>query len=824
MTKPRSFQALTYLSLFGLAITIPLLLLAGALLFQSSTIHRAQLEARIAQVRIALVNYLDRDVDRDLTILRTLATSEALAKADWPTFYSQAKAGLQGRAYLVLVDGQGRQLVNTYVAYGKQPALTGDLESLQRILETKAPLVSNLFQSLVVKRPVYNVSIPISREGEVRYVMSIGRVLPDDLVVLLRAQNLGPEWVTTVWDAKGVILARSRDSERYVGKVLPQGMREHNEASVVRTQNMDGLDVLHATTRSQVSGWGVGVNVPFSMVSGEIRNLLLLWVAVGLVAVAVALLSGVFFARQITTSLSAAAHAAKAFGRGEHLPMTGSRLREADDFLSTLEEARQSREALIEEVKQSRDWLQTTLASIADAVIATDQASRITFLNGVAERLTGWRKEEAIGRALTEVFVIREEGTGEIAEDPVSKALSERRPVKLSSDTELVKKDGERIPIDDSSAPIRNEAGEVIGAVLVFRDISERRRDERELAASEHRARTILNSISEAFLLLDHEWRYKRINPAAERIMGKPAGELLGKVYWDEHPATAGTQVEALYRKAVADGIPVRFENRDEATDQWFDIAAYPSSEGLSVYFRDITERKRAEAALQRLNEDMRQFTFAATHDLREPLRMITIYAEMVALKSGEHADEESTEQLRQIVEGAKRIGHLIDGLLAYRQVGEADSSTALPVHAEPALGEALEDLQIAISECNAEVNSGPLPWVVADPVHVRQLFQNLIGNALKYRQRNSRPRITISAQRVGASWIFAVKDNGIGIAPVHHEKIFVPFKRLHGSEIAGAGIGLATCKRIVERYGGRIWVESQVGEGATFCFSLPAA
>src|SRR4051812_13130889 len=172
--KRSSFRALTYLALFGLAITAPLLLLVGALLFQSASVQRVQLENRVLQVLDALVNDVDRDFDRDITILHTLATSQALASADWPTFYNQAKASLQGRAYLVLVDANGRQLVNTYVPHGQEPVLTGDPESLKRILQSRAPVVSNLFESLVVKKPVFNVSIPIFVDGQVRYVMSLG--------------------------------------------------------------------------------------------------------------------------------------------------------------------------------------------------------------------------------------------------------------------------------------------------------------------------------------------------------------------------------------------------------------------------------------------------------------------------------------------------------------------------------------------------------------------------------------------------------------------------------------------------------------------------
>lgn len=333
-----SYTALKYLSLFGLAITVPLLLLLGALLLQSASTQREQLEDRIAQVLEALVNDLDRDLDRHLTVLHTLATSQALASADWRTFYDQAKAGLQGRAYLVLVDSTGRQLVNTYVPYGEQPAITGDPESVRRMAETREPVVSNLFVSLVVKKPVFNVSIPILQEGELHYMMSLG-LLPDDLVELLASPELGPEWGAMVWDAHGVILARSRDNERYLGKLVPQNLRVHRQRAVVRTNNLDEEDVLHATMTSRISGWEVGLNVPYSLITEPMRSSLLLWGAAGALAITIALALGMYFARQITASLAVAAKAAAAFGRGESFSITGGRLAEADAFLATLKKA-----------------------------------------------------------------------------------------------------------------------------------------------------------------------------------------------------------------------------------------------------------------------------------------------------------------------------------------------------------------------------------------------------------------------------------------------------------------------------------------------------
>ena len=393
-----SYTALTYLALFGLSIAIPLLLVLGALLLRSATTQRQELENRVSQVLEAQVNAIDRELERDVTILNTLATSQALEAEDWRAFYDQAKAGLQGRAYLVLIDAEGRQLVNTYVPYGEQPAVTGDPESLRRMAQIKAPIVSNLFVSLVVKKPVFNVSIPILEDGRLRYMMSLG-LLPEDLTALLASQRLGPEWATTIWDAHGVILARSKDNARYVGRTLPPRLRERAGPAVVRTTNLEGADVLHAVGRSQASGWGVGVNVPYSLITQQMRNALLAWAVAAGLAVALAVALAFRFARPITTSLSVASKAAGAFGRGGSVEIGGSRLREVDTFLVALKDAqgelaraRDHQQLLVRELQHRTQNLLAVTQAIVSRSLSNGQSAA-----DAKEVITG--RLQALGRA-----------------------------------------------------------------------------------------------------------------------------------------------------------------------------------------------------------------------------------------------------------------------------------------------------------------------------------------------------------------------------------------------------------------------------------------
>jgi light-regulated signal transduction histidine kinase (bacteriophytochrome) len=251
----------------------------------------------------------------------------------------------------------------------------------------------------------------------------------------------------------------------------------------------------------------------------------------------------------------------------------------------------------------------------------------------------------------------------------------------------------------------------------------------------------------------------------------------------------------------------------------------------------DITERKRAQEGLakahaelevraeelERSNADLQQFAYAASHDLSEPLRMVSSYVQLLARRYAEQLDTDAQEFIGFAVDGVVRMQALIDGLLLYSRAGTSEYEFA-PVDCNEIIDATLLMLKTAIEERQAEIVVDPLPTVPADANQLSQLFQNLIANATKF-VAEGLPRVHVTAVREGPDWHFSVADNGIGIDQAHVQKIFNVFQRLHGrGEYAGSGIGLAICKRIVERHGGRIWVESTPGEGSTFHFTIPAS
>lgn len=372
----------------------------------------------------------------------------------------------------------------------------------------------------------------------------------------------------------------------------------------------------------------------------------------------------------------------------------------------------------------------------------------------------------------------------------------------------------------------------------------ERRVKERtqELQALQRQDELILNSAGEGIYGLDLSGVITFANPAAAKTAGWTVSEFIGKrEHAILHPVrpngSAYSESECPICIAFREG--KEQQNADEVFRRkdgsifHVEFIRSPIIEGVEqmgavVLFKDITERKKAEEALAsqtrelaRSNSDLEQFAYVASHDLQEPLRMVANYTQLLARRYKDKLDSDAHEFIAFAVDGAIRMQGLINDLLLYSRVGtQGKKFTKADMSA--ILGQAIVNVRGALEETQALVTNDELPVITADAGQMVQLFQNLIGNAIKF--HGAEPaRVHISARRDAGQWIFSVRDNGIGIDPQYAERIFVIFQRLHGhSEYAGTGIGLSVCKKIVDRHGGRIWVESQVGQGATFLFTIP--
>jgi PAS domain S-box-containing protein len=380
---------------------------------------------------------------------------------------------------------------------------------------------------------------------------------------------------------------------------------------------------------------------------------------------------------------------------------------------------------------------------------------------------------------------------------------------------------------------LQNRARELDRSLKTLeRESAERRRSEESLRLLIDGARDY------AIVLLDPEGRVTSWNEGARRLKGWEAEEILGRhfsVFYPEERMAEGHPEREL-ACAAAEG---RYE--EESYRQRKDGSRFMANviitaihdangelRGFSKITRDITERREAEerlqatlAELKRSNEELEQFAYVASHDLQEPLRMVSSYTQLLAERYGEQLDDKARKFIDYAVDGAVRMQRLINDLLTYSRVSRRNSAIDT-VEAETALNEALRNLGSSIEESRAVVSYGHLPTVRADATQLCQLFQNLIGNAIKFRSA-ALPQISISAQSLDSTWCFSVRDNGIGIDPQYAEKVFVIFQRLHTrQEYPGTGIGLAICRRIVERHGGRLWFDSEPGGGTAFHFTLP--
>lgn len=364
--------------------------------------------------------------------------------------------------------------------------------------------------------------------------------------------------------------------------------------------------------------------------------------------------------------------------------------------------------------------------------------------------------------------------------------------------------------------------------------VVERERAEHALRLSEGMFAGIINISTDAIVSVDAEQRIVTFNRGAETIFGYPAEEALGQpldiLIPERYRHDHRTHVDTFGRGPIA---ARRMGERGQIVGRRKNGEIFQADASISklevggrrIYtavLRDVTERVRSEQELARSNSELEQFAYVASHDLQEPLRMVASYTQLLARRYGDKLDDDAREFIAFAVDGVTRMQSLINDLLAFSRVGtrgeafERTDTTAI-------VDRVLVNLGPAIEEAGATITRDELPAVYADSGQLNQVFQNLIANAMKFHQPDQPSRVHLSAKRGVGEWIFSVADNGIGIAPEFADRIFVLFQRLHSrTEYPGTGIGLAICKKVVERHGGRIWLESEPGEGTTFLFTIP--
>jgi PAS domain S-box-containing protein len=503
--------------------------------------------------------------------------------------------------------------------------------------------------------------------------------------------------------------------------------------------------------------------------------------------------------------------------------------------------------------KRTQERLAVTLTSIGDAIISTDVDARVTFMNRAAEKLTGWSEEEALGQPLVRIFRIVNEATRQPVESPVSRVLQEGTVQGLANQTVLLNKDGAECAIDDSASPIRATGGELVGVVLVFRDITAARAAEIAML----RLTAIVEGSDDAIVGKDLRGVVTNWNPAAERIFGYTAREMIGQSITLLIPSDRLDEEQQILARLQRGEKVDHFETiriRKDGHEIHVSLTISPIRDasgtiiGASKIARDITAQKNAERALrqaqaqlqhhardlenqvrertQRLHEmvaELDAFSYSLSHDLRSPLRAIQGFSEILLNEFGPRIPE-GEEHLRRIARAAKRMDQLIQDVLTFSRVSRADIKHE-PLDLEKLVATLVHDRpELQPPRARVTVEKPLLP-VLGHEASLTQCLVNLLDNAVKFVAPGVTPEVRIATQEHDAKVRVTVTDNGIGIEPAAQRRVFGIFERLPTSRpYEGTGIGLAIVRKAAERMGGKVGVESKPGSGSTFWIELPRA
>lgn len=468
------------------------------------------------------------------------------------------------------------------------------------------------------------------------------------------------------------------------------------------------------------------------------------------------------------------------------------------------------------------------------AIILLDSAGRILSWHPGVKSHFGYEAAEFIGQPIT-LLLPREERDAHACMQELQAAESSGR---FDNTRMFVTREGKLVFCEGVMLPLRDASGHVVAFGKLLRNVGENKTIEENL-------RALARALDQTTVMIRQPGgQVEHWTAGCEHLYGWTAEEAVGKNVHDLLRTVFPTTLEEINDQLRSSGAwkgELKQFRRDGSclyvSTYWMLLADSDSGgEAVIETQSDITSRveiqqeleavnqrlKRMALELERSNQDLEAFARIASHDLSAPITSTRWLVDLLASRHGKQMDEAARGIVTQISQGLSRMSDLVDAVLAHARVGTSAIGTAEPVCSEEALAASIQNLQRHISISNAAIEHGPLPLVQTEKQALSQLFQNLISNSIKYRRPSEPPKIVISAKPLDGMWLFSVADNGIGIEPEWHERVFQPMQRRHGLDVAGSGIGLATCKKIVTRAGGRIWVESSPGEGATFYFTLP--
>lgn len=496
-------------------------------------------------------------------------------------------------------------------------------------------------------------------------------------------------------------------------------------------------------------------------------------------------------------------------------------------FATFMKQAPSSEEELI----QLGGRLHAILDNTVDGIITINEQGIIETYNKACEKMFGYALDEVVGQNIK--MLMPEPYTSEHDRYLASYCeTGQRKIIGIGREVEGRHKNGYIFPIELSVSEVSVGGKRIFSGIM--RDISARKWAEEALRVSESRLRALVDNTVDAIITIDEIGVIEQFNKSCEKIFGYTAEEVIGRnvkilmpeEYAHNHDQFLRNYMDTGVAKIIGIGREVKAMRKDGSVFPIdLSVAEVREQNGIRFFsgiIRDITVRKQAEEEIFRSNTELERFAYVASHDLQEPLRMVSNFTELLNSEYGSQFDGTARQYMQFITSAARRMQDLVGDLLEYSRIGHSEEKMS-PLHGDEIMQTVLQNLNSAIKSAKAQITFDNFPDIYWSPMLFTRLLQNLVGNAIKYRAPDRVSHVHVGCEDQGNQWLFSVKDNGIGIKEEYFKHVFALFKRLHGkSEYGGTGIGLAMCKKIVENAGGKIWLTSEFGQGSTFYFTLP--
>jgi two-component system sensor kinase FixL len=797
---------------------------------------------------LALARSMSQVVEQELqsyiAALQALTSSRSLEQGDFAEFRRRAETVVAHQfpgANILVLREDGQQILNTILPLGAPLPVRTNLESTRKVFATGRPVVSGVYQGAVGPRPVVAIDVPVTGpDGKVVYVLSLNPRL-GVFADLLRRQSMPASWLIGVVDRRGVLIARVPDGG-YVGREAAPtllGPLQREREGIIESTSLEGISLLTVFSHTGQSGWAVAIGVPKAEMTGPALVAATQILAAGSVLLAVSLVVAGFAARRIAEPIRSLRRLAVTTDHDVLPDLAATGLREVDEIIISFQIANSQRRKSEQAEEVLRGGIEVMPEGFAvfdneDRIVMCNESYRALFPDGATLVVPGVRYEDLLRAGLSDRRFV---GVGESEEEWLVKRIRQHRTSGAVIEQQL--RDGRWV----LATQRRLSRGWITSLVV---DITALKAAEAASRTNEERFRRVIEAAPSAMVMIRASGQIEMVNAQAEQVFGHSRTELLGQPvemlvperFRGRHSALRGTFFSDPQSRPMGAGRDL-FGLREDGTEFPLEIGLNPidldgepmvlaSIIDITARHENERERGRQRRELERSNADLEEFAYIASHDLKEPLRGIANNAKFLREDYAEKLDQEGINRLSRLGYLSQRMEQIINDLLYFSRLGHQELAVQMTD-----LDAVIRDIgmmsETTLKERNAIiVIPRELPRICCDKTRITEVFRNLITNAVKYNDsatkiieigyRDEAKRGDVVERRV-----FYVKDNGIGVSEEFHEDIFRLFKRLNAEDDdkKGTGVGLTFVRKIVERHGGQIWLDSVPGKGSTFCFTI---